>query len=145
MALFYALAARRSRCVTAANATPDRSDSSQNRGHPMSMLNELASRHCTPLRGPEHLLAGEVVQGYLNALPGWRLVESGMAVNKTFKFENYYQTMAFVNALAFVAHREDHHPDLGVHYNRCVVTYSTHDVGGLSLNDFICAAKAELL
>ena len=53
--------------------------------------------------------------------------------------------MAFVNALAYMAHREDHHPDLGVHYNRCVVRYSTHDVGGLSENDFICAAKAEEL
>ena len=53
--------------------------------------------------------------------------------------------MAFVNALAFVAHREDHHPDLGVHYNRCVVRFSTHDVGGLSENDFICAAKAQAL
>ena len=111
----------------------------------MSMLSELASRHCTPLRGAEHLLPADTAHGYLNALPGWHLVENGMAVNKTFKFENYYQTMAFVNALAFVAHREDHHPDLGVHYNRCVVTYSTHDVGGVSLNDFICAAKAELL
>jgi len=53
--------------------------------------------------------------------------------------------MAFVNALAFMAHREDHHPDLGVHYDRCVVRYSTHDVGGLSENDFICAAKADAL
>jgi 4a-hydroxytetrahydrobiopterin dehydratase len=111
----------------------------------MSMLNELASRHCAPLRGAEHLLPADTVQGYLSALPDWRLVENGMAINKTFKFENYYQTMAFVNALAFVAHREDHHPDLGVHYNRCVVTYSTHDVGGVSLNDFICAAKVETL
>jgi len=111
----------------------------------MSMLNELASRHCTPLRGPENLLASDAVHGYLNALPGWRSIENGMAINKTFKFEDYYQTMAFVNALAFVAHREDHHPDLGVHYNRCEVTFSTHDVGGLSLNDFICAAKVELL
>ena len=64
---------------------------------------------------------------------------------KTFNFKNYYETMAFVNALAYMAHREDHHPDLGVHYNRCVVRYSTHDVGGLSENDFICAAKAEEL
>ena len=64
---------------------------------------------------------------------------------KTFTFQDYYRTMAFVNALAFVAHREDHHPDLGVHYDRCVVRYSTHDVGGLSENDFICAAKAERL
>jgi 4a-hydroxytetrahydrobiopterin dehydratase len=51
--------------------------------------------------------------------------------------------MAFVNAVASIAHREDHHPDLEVHYDRCVVSYSTHDVGGLSLNDFICAVKVE--
>jgi 4a-hydroxytetrahydrobiopterin dehydratase len=72
-------------------------------------------------------------------------VESGQAIRKTFRFADYYRTLAFVNALAFVAHREDHHPDLGVHYDRCVVRYSTHDVGGLSENDFVCAAKAELL
>jgi 4a-hydroxytetrahydrobiopterin dehydratase len=72
-------------------------------------------------------------------------VESGQAIRKTFCFADYYRTLAFVNALAFVAHREDHHPDLGVHYDRCVVRYSTHDVGGLSENDFVCAAKTELL
>lgn len=66
-------------------------------------------------------------------------------MSKTFRFPDYYRTIAFVNALAFVAHREDHHPDLGVHYDRCIVRFSTHDVGGLSENDFICAAKAERL
>ena len=62
-----------------------------------------------------------------------------------FRFDDYYRTIAFVNALAFIAHREDHHPDLSVHYDRVVVRYSTHDVGGLSENDFICAAKATAL
>jgi 4a-hydroxytetrahydrobiopterin dehydratase len=111
----------------------------------MPLLTELASRHCTPLRGPGHRLSAEDVQRSLGALHGWMLVDNGQAIRKTFKFENYYQTMAFVNALAFIAHREDHHPDLGVHYNRVEVHYSTHDVGGLSDNDFICAAKTELL
>jgi 4a-hydroxytetrahydrobiopterin dehydratase len=111
----------------------------------MPMLTELASRHCMPLRGAENLLPADSAHGYLNALPGWRMVENGMAISKTFHFDDYYRTLAFVNALAFIAHREDHHPDLGVHYNRCMVTYSTHDVGGLSLNDFICAAKVETL
>ena len=111
----------------------------------MSLLSELASRHCTPLRGAEHRLPEDQVTGYLSALPGWERIEDGQAIAKTFRFDDYYRTMAFVNALAFVAHHEDHHPDLGVHYNRCVVRYSTHDVGGLSLNDFICAAKAESL
>ena len=81
----------------------------------------------------------------LPQVPGWELAEDGHALVRTFSFDNYHGTMAFVNALAWVAHREDHHPDLGVHYDRCVVRFSTHDVGGLSENDFICAAKAEAL
>lgn len=111
----------------------------------MTTLAELASRHCTPLRGADHLLPVAAAEAYLNLLPGWLLAENGQAIRKTFKFDDYYRTMAFVNALAFVAHREDHHPDLGVHYNRVEIRFSTHDVGGLSENDFICAARVEAL
>lgn len=112
----------------------------------MTAFAELVSSQCTPLRGLEHQLRPERATTLLQVLPeGWRLTEDGAAIQKTFRFEDYYRTMAFVNALAFVAHAQDHHPDLGVHYDRCVVRYSTHDVGGLSMNDFICAAKAEAL
>ncbi len=111
----------------------------------MTTLIELAARHCAPLSGAEHLLPADTIGNYLAALPGWSLIENGKAIGKTFRFDNYYQTMAFVNALAYSAHRQDHHPDLGVHYNRVVVRYSTHDVGGLSGNDFICAARLEQL
>ena len=91
------------------------------------------------------LLTRSEVDAALSRLSGWELVEDGAAIRKTYRFPDYYRTMAFVNALAFVAHGADHHPDLGVHYDRCVVRYSTHDVGGLSENDFVCAAKAEQL
>lgn len=111
----------------------------------MPAFDDLASRHCRPLKGSGHLLDGEAVAARLAALPGWAVQEDGAAIGRTFKFEDYHRTMAFVNALAFIAHREDHHPDLGVHYDRVVVRYSTHDVGGLSENDFICAAKASAL
>ena len=111
----------------------------------MPPIAELAARHCRPLKGAEHRLPPGEVKAFLAALPGWELVEDGAAIRKTFTFKDYYRTMAFVNALAYVAHGEDHHPDLGVHYDRAVVRFSTHDVGGLSSNDFICAAKAELL
>lgn len=111
----------------------------------MSDLVPLAQAHCLPRRGTEHKLSEARVRELLPEVPGWELVEDGHALSKTFSFKNYYETMAFVNALAFMAHREDHHPDLGVHYNRCVVRFSTHDVGGLSENDFICAAKTEAL
>jgi 4a-hydroxytetrahydrobiopterin dehydratase len=111
----------------------------------MSDLVPLAHAHCLPRRGSEHKLSEARVRELLPEVPGWEVVEGGHAISKTFSFANYYETMAFVNALAYMAHREDHHPDLGVHYNRCVVRFSTHDVGGLSENDFICAARTEAL
>lgn len=111
----------------------------------MTDLVSLAKAHCVARRGNEHKLSQARIRELLPDVPGWELIDDGKAMNKTFKFKNYYRTMAFVNALAFVAHREDHHPDLAVHYDRCVVRYSTHDVGGLSENDFICAAKADAL
>ena len=78
-------------------------------------------------------------------LGGWELAEAGKALLRTFTFKDYYRTMSFVNAVAHMANREDHHPDLSVHYDRCVVRYSTHDAGGLTENDFICAARATTL
>ena len=111
----------------------------------MTDLIPLARAHCVARRGSEHKLPQARVRELLPEIPGWELVEDGHALSKTFKFDDYYRTIAFVNALAFIANREDHHPDLSVHYDRCVVRYSTHDVGGLSENDFICAAKADAL
>lgn len=90
--------------------------------------------------------ATEIVAN-LAKLQGWTLSGDGSAVviEKTFTFTNYYQTMAFVNAVAFIAHGQDHHPDLAVHFNRCVVRYNTHDVGGISMTDFDCAARVDAL
>ena len=111
----------------------------------MSDLIPLAQARCSPRRGSEHRLTEASLRELLPQVPEWSLVEDGHAISRTFRFDDYYRTLAFVNALAHVAHREDHHPDLGVHYDRCIVRFSTHDVGGLSENDFICAAKADAL
>jgi 4a-hydroxytetrahydrobiopterin dehydratase len=111
----------------------------------MNDLIPLAQAHCTPRKGREHRLSEARVRELLPDVPGWELTEDGHALSRAFAFKDYFRTIAFVNALAWMANREDHHPDLSVHYDRCVVRYSTHDVGGLSENDFICAAKAELL
>jgi len=105
----------------------------------------LSQRRCQPRRGEQHRLSADQIAAFNAQTPQWAVIEDGMAISRSFSFPDYYHTMAFVNALAFIAHHEDHHPDLGVHYNRCVVRYSTHDVGGLSENDFICAAKADAL
>jgi 4a-hydroxytetrahydrobiopterin dehydratase len=79
----------------------------------------------------------------LTLVPGWALEDGKLA--RAFTFKNYYRTMAFVNALAYLSHTEDHHPEMTVTYNRCIVRYDTHSAHGLSDNDFICAAKAGAL
>ena len=83
----------------------------------------------------------------LAKLDHWKLSGDGptLAIEKTYDFANYFETMAFVNAVAFIAHTQDHHPDLSVHYNRCVVRFNTHDVGGISSTDFDCAAQIDAL
>ena len=106
-------------------------------------MNPLATKKCKPCEGGVKPFTPQEAQTLLKDLKGWS-VENGKLV-KVFPFQNYHQTMAFVNALAWISHREDHHPDLGVHYNKCRVEYSTHAIGGLSENDFICAAKADEL
>ena len=106
-------------------------------------IESLRARHCQPLKGKDAGLSASAVDGYLKDLPGWSKASDGGSITKTYRFADYFHTMAFVNAVASIAHREDHHPDLEVHYDRCVVSYSTHDVGGLSLNDVISAAKVE--
>jgi 4a-hydroxytetrahydrobiopterin dehydratase len=105
---------------------------------------ELLGKKCQACKPGTPALGSAEVTRLLSALPGWALEADG-PISKTYKFADYHQTMAFVNAVAWVAHREDHHPDLEVGYNRCKVKYSTHSVGGLSENDFICAAKVEEL
>ena len=104
---------------------------------------DLAHKKCTPCEGGVSPLTPQEVAQLLGQLDGWR-VRDGV-ITKTYEFKNYYQTMAFVNAVAWIAHREDHHPDMAVGYNRCAVDYSTHAIGGLSQNDFICAAKLDAL
>ena len=111
----------------------------------MNDLVPLADAHCSPKKGQEHRLTEASIRELTPQLPDWDVIEDGAAISRTFKFDDYYRTMSFVNALAHMANGEDHHPDLSVHYDCCVVRYSTHDVGGLSENDFICAAKAEKL
>jgi 4a-hydroxytetrahydrobiopterin dehydratase len=97
----------------------------------------------TPRRA---LNAAEVVSG-LARLEGWTLQGDGsaVAIEKTFTFADYYETISFVNAVAFISNAQDHHPDLSVHYGRCKVRFNTHDVNGVSPTDFECAALVDAL
>ena len=103
---------------------------------------ELHSQQCSKLTSSDPSLEEEESSALLSQLePQWELDSQEQSISFTYDFKNYYQTMAFVNIIAQIAHQQDHHPDLFITYNRCKVTYTTHSVGGLSLNDFICAAK----
>ncbi len=104
---------------------------------------DLGNRKCQPCEGGVAALDAAASREYLAALDGWQL--AGAAIEKTWRFRNHHETMAFVNALAWISHRENHHPELTVGYADCRVRYWTHAAGGLTENDFICAAKLERL
>jgi len=106
-------------------------------------MNELARKKCVPCEGGVAPLSDEQVRPMLKGLQGWS--RDGKAIAKTYKFRNYFETMAFVNAAAWISHREDHHPDMLVSWGECRVSYVTHAIDGLSENDFICAAKLDAL
>jgi 4a-hydroxytetrahydrobiopterin dehydratase len=107
------------------------------------MNEKLLEKKCQPCAAGTPPLGESQARALLAGLPGWELKDG--AICKAFEFKNFYQTMAFANAVAWIANREDHHPDLELSYKKCKVRYSTHSVGGLSENDFICAAKIEAI
>jgi len=104
-------------------------------------MSTLSGKQCRPLAAGTPALTPAEIDALLKEVPGWAY--DGKVISKSWSFKNYHETMAFVNAVAWVAHREDHHPDTSFGYNRCRVEFSTHSIGGISENDFICAAKIE--
>lgn len=100
----------------------------------------LATRIC---QHPAPALDEEAVATFLAGLPGWK--RSDQTIGKEFSFPDHHQLLAFLNAVAWISHRSNHHPDVSYGYKQCTIRYSTHDVGGLSENDFICAAKVDIL
>ena len=108
-------------------------------------MSDLTSKRCLPCEGKIAPLSKEQPSTLLSKLEQWQLNATGTEIARDYKFPDYYQTMAFVNAIAWMAHQENHHPDLEVGYNHCYVRYSTHAIGGLSENDFICAAQIDQL
>lgn len=107
--------------------------------------NDLSMQHCRPCKGSENAMSKTQITELLTRMPGWQLINESKAISKDFKFDDFRQTLGFINAVGFMANHEDHHPDLSAGYGHCTLQWSTHDVGGLSLNDFICAARVEAL
>lgn len=110
------------------------------------MKSDLSSKHCEACEGIGAALNPEQIKNLLPQLSsGWVVTQSHQEIKKSFKFKNFYETMSFVNALAWIANLENHHPDLEVGYNYCHVRFMTHALKGLTHNDFICAAKVDQL
>lgn len=109
-------------------------------------MNELAQKKCRPCEGGVAPLTRAAADALLPKLDsGWRLAPDAQSLRREFAFKDFYRTMSFVNAVAHLANIEDHHPDLEVGYNYCRMVFTTHAIKGLSENDFICAAKVDLI
>jgi 4a-hydroxytetrahydrobiopterin dehydratase len=109
-------------------------------------MTALSEKHCVPCEGGMQPLTRDEAQRYLERIaPDWNLSDDAGTISKDFKFKGFNKTMGFVNAIAWIANSEGHHPDLEVGYGHCKVNFTTHAVGGLSENDFICAAKVDKL
>jgi 4a-hydroxytetrahydrobiopterin dehydratase len=111
----------------------------------MEESTELKEKRCKPCEGGVEAMGRDQAEALTEQVPGWNLARDAKSISRRFEFKGFYRTMGFVNALAWVANRENHHPDFAAGYNYCEVTFTTHAVGGLSENDFICAAKVNAL
>ncbi len=109
-------------------------------------MSDLSTKRCESCEGIGSALNSEQIHNLMPQLnKSWEISDDHKAIKRKLSFKNFYETMAFVNALAWIANVENHHPDLEVGYNYCNVSYHTHAVKGLTLNDFICAAKMDSL
>jgi 4a-hydroxytetrahydrobiopterin dehydratase len=109
-------------------------------------VKQLSEKKCAPCEGGVKPLTAAKARLLGKQLhKDWKIAKDSKSLRRALRFKDFYRTMSFVNAVAYIANTEDHHPDLEVGYDYCHVTYSTHSIGGLSVNDFICAAKLDHL
>ncbi|MDH5392191.1 MAG: 4a-hydroxytetrahydrobiopterin dehydratase [Gammaproteobacteria bacterium] len=105
-------------------------------------MGSLSQAHCRAIRPDEAGLNETEISDFLNQLnSSWKLKDNARSIERTLSFNDFYETMSFVNAAAWIAHQQDHHPEIQVSYKHCLISYTTHSINGLSLNDFICAAR----
>jgi 4a-hydroxytetrahydrobiopterin dehydratase len=104
-------------------------------------MNALSEKKCSLCEGGTSPLSLGEAQKLLNQIPGWEIDKTGKKISKKYSFKGFYPTMSFINAVAYIAQQEGHHPDISFGYNYCHISFMTHAIDGLSENDFICAAK----
>ena len=108
-------------------------------------MEKLLEKRCKPCEGGVDPLSRDRVNRYLEQAPGWHLSSDQKSIERKFEFKGFFRTMSFINALAWIANQQDHHPDFSAGYNYCLVKFTTHAIDGLSENDFICASRVNAL
>ena len=111
----------------------------------MNTTCDLTNKKCVPCEGGVPTLSRSEAEKFLQDIPGWQLADDNKSITRRFEFKGFYKCMAFINAMAWIANAENHHPDFSAGYSYCEVTFTTHAIDGLSENDFICAAKINAL
>ena len=111
----------------------------------MTTVCDLTTKPCDPCEGGVPPLTREEARTLLKDTPEWALADDTKSISRRFEFKGFYKCMSFINAMAWIANAENHHPDFAAGYNYCEVTFTTHAIDGLSENDFICAAKLNAL
>ena len=111
----------------------------------MTTYCDLSQKHCQPCEGGIPALDQVEAKAMLKNIPQWLLIDKATKLQRRFEFKGFNKTMGFINAIAWIANQEMHHPDVNYGYNYCEVTYTTHAIHGLSENDFICASKIDAL
>ncbi len=108
-------------------------------------MEKLVEKHCKPCKGGAEALPRNRANRYLEQVPGWQISSDHKSIGRKFEFKGFYRTVSFINALAWIANQQGHHPDFSAGYNYCQVNFTTHAIGGLSENDFICASRVNAL
>ena len=103
----------------------------------------LSQKKCLPCEGGVAAMSVSDINKMMSSIPGW--VYENEHLQRSWKFKNHYEAMAWINAIAYISHTENHHPYITVGYNDVLVEYWTHAIDGISENDFICAAKINQL
>ena len=111
----------------------------------MSESDRLTEKKCVPCEGGTAPLERDRIETLLPQIPGWQVNDAATTIYRRFEFKGFYKTMAFINAMAWIANQDNHHPDFEAGYNYCLINFTTHAIDGLSENDFICAAKLNAL
>ena len=111
----------------------------------MNKACDLGDRHCKPCEGGVTPMARSEAEATMSEIAGWELSDDGKSISRRFEFKGFYKCVSFINAMAWIANAENHHPDFSAGYNYCAVTFTTHAIDGLSENDFICAARVNVL